>query len=381
MNDMLKLRNEIDEVDKKLKELFEYRMDLVLKIAEYKKKNGIPVYDPAREEEKLSQLKNSLADKKNADAVVELFSQIMAISRRAQYAAINSADDLGFTAVDEFEAGGDTVIAYYGETGSFLEQAMLEDFDGKGKGIPMGTFEEVMEALKNNKADYGVLPIENSSTGTLSDIFDLLAEYDNYIIGEHVVAINHILWGLPDAELSDIKRVYSHRQGLLQCSNFLKKYPHWELVEGGSTAGAAKKVSMENDITQAAIASRRAGETYGLKILKPSIHNEEHNQTRFIIISNKRNYIRNAKRISICFVLPHKSGALYHMLSHFIHNNINLTKIESRPIKGQAFRYRFFIDFEGSLEDLEVKNALLSIKKEALEMKILGSYVPVPNSN
>ena len=213
MNDMLKLRNEIDEVDKKLKELFEYRMDLVLKIAEYKKKNGIPVYDPAREEEKLSQLKNSLADKKNADAVVELFSQIMAISRRAQYAAINSADDLGFTAVDEFEAGDDTVIAYYGETGSFTEQAMLEYFDGKGKGIPMGTFEEVMEALKNNKADYGVLPIENSSTGTLSDIFDLLAEYDNYIIGEHVVAINHILWGLPDAELSDIKRVYSHRQG------------------------------------------------------------------------------------------------------------------------------------------------------------------------
>jgi len=377
MDEILKIRKEIDEVDNKLLKLFEYRMDLVMQVAEHKKKNGLAVYDPSREEEKLNHLKNSVINKKNEDAVLELFSQIMAISRRAQYAAITAPDDLGFTAADDFEAGQDTVIAYYGETGSYTEQAMLEYFSGKGKGIPMGTFEEVMEALKENKADYGVLPIENSSTGTLSDIFDLLAEYDNYIIGEHVVAIDHILWGLPRAELSDIKRVYSHRQGFLQCSNFLKGHPGWELVEGGSTAGAAKKVSMDNDITQAAIASRRAGETYGLKILKSSIHNEEHNQTRFIIISNKRKYKREAKRISICFVLPHRSGALYHMLSHFIHNNINLTKIESRPIKGQAFRYRFFIDFEGSLEDTEVKNALFSIKKEALEMKILGSYVPV----
>ena len=377
MDEILKIRKEIDEVDDKLLELFEYRMELVSKVAEFKKNNGLPVYDPAREEEKLNLLRQSVKDKKNQDAVTELFSQIMAISRRAQYAALNTTDDLGFSAVDEFEAGQDTVIAYYGETGSFTEQAMLEYFNGKGKGIPMGTFEEVMEALKENKADYGVLPIENSSTGTLSDIFDLLAEYDNYIIGEHVVAIDHNLWGLPESEITDIKRVYSHRQGFLQCSDFLKQHPHWELVEGGSTAGAAKKVSVDKDKTQAAIASRRAGETYGLKILKPSIHNEEHNRTRFIIITNKRKYNRQARRISICFVLPHKSGALYHMLAHFIHNNINLTKIESRPIKGQAFRYRFFIDFEGSLEDVEVKNALFSIKKEALEMKILRSYVPV----
>jgi len=377
MDDIQRFRKEIDEVDDKLLKLFEYRMDLVLKIAEYKQNKGIPVYDPAREEEKLNHLKKSLNNRNYEDAVTELFSQIMAISRRAQYTYVNTADDLEFTAVDDFEAGQDTVIAYYGEKGSYTEQAMLEYFNGRGKGIPMGTFEEVMEALKENRADYGVLPIENSSTGTLSDIFDLLAEYDNYIIGEHVVAVDHNLWGLPEAEFSDIKRVYSHRQGFLQCSDFLKHYPHLELVEGGSTAAAAKKVSMDKDITQAAIASRRAGETYGLKILKASIHNEKHNRTRFIIISNKKKYDRKAKRVSICFALPHKSGALYHMLSHFIHNNINLTKIESRPIKGQAFRYRFFIDFEGSLEDVEVKNALFSIKKEALEMKILGSYVPV----
>lgn len=377
MNDLIKIRKEIDEVDNKLLELFEYRMELSLKVANYKKKNGLPIYDPIREEEKLNFLKKSALNQKNEDAIGELFSQVMAISRRAQYMALNTIDDLGFIAVDEFAAGQETKIAYYGEIGSYTQQAMLEYFNSRGIGIPMRTFEEVMEALNEDKADYGVLPIENSSTGTLSDIFDLLAEHDNYIIGEHVVAIDHNLWGLPDADFSDIKRVYSHRQGLMQCSNFLKQHPNLELIEGGSTAGSAKKIRTDNDITQAAIASPRAGETYGLKLLKASIHNEEHNQTRFIIISNKRRYHKEAKRISICFVLPHRSGALYHMLSHFIHNNINLTKIESRPIKGKAFRYRFFADFEGSLEDVEVKNALHSIKKEALEMKILGSYVPV----
>lgn len=377
MTDLLSIRKEIDEVDKKLLELFEHRMDLALQVAEYKKNNGLPVYDPIREEEKLNNLKNSVINKENTDAIIELFSQIMAISRRAQYSALNYTDDLGFTAVDKFEAGKDTKIAYYGESGSYTEQAMLEYFKGLGSGIPMGTFEEVMNALKKDEADYGVLPIENSSTGTLSDIYDLLAEYDNYIIGEHVVPIDHNLWGLPQADFSDIKRVYSHRQGFLQCSDFLKQYPYLELVEGGSTSASAKKISMDNDITQAAIASRRAGETYGLKLLKASIHNEDHNRTRFIIISNKRRYIKEAKCISICFTLPHKSGALYHMLSHFIHNNINLTRIESRPIKGKAFRYRFFTDFEGSLNDSGVKNALYSIRKEALEMKILGSYVAV----
>lgn len=377
MADLFEIRKDIDEVDKKLLELFEYRMNLSLKVAEYKKSKGLAVYDPNREEEKLNSLRKMVKNEENADAIADLFSQIMSISRRAQYKALKAINDLGFTSVDSFEAEDDSKIAYYGEMGSYTEQAMQEYFKGQGIGMPMGTFEEVMEALKDERADYGVLPIENSSTGTLSDIFDLLAEYDNYIIGEHVIAIDHNLWGLPQAELSGIKKIYSHPQGFLQCSNFLKSNPGFELIEGGSTAGSARKVSVDKDISQAAIASKRAGEAYGLKLLQASIHNEENNQTRFIIISNKRRYIKEAKRISICFVLPHKSGALYHMLSHFIHNNINLTRIESRPIKGKAFRYRFFADFEGSLEDVEVKNALFSAKEEALELKILGSYISV----
>lgn len=377
MADLLETRKEIDSVDSKLLELFEYRMGLSLEVAEYKKGIGMPVYDSTREKEKLEQVREMAKSQDNREYIVDLFTQIMSISRRAQYGALKDFDDSGFISVSEFVAEPMTKIAYYGERGSYTEQAMLEYFKGQGRGIAIGTFEEVMEALKKEEADYGVLPIENSSTGTLSDIFDLLSEYDNYIIGEHVVAIDHCLWGLANVEMSEIKRVYSHGQGLLQCSNFLKQYPHMELVEGGSTASSARRVLEEEDISQAAIASKRAGEAYGLKLLKPSIHNEEHNQTRFIVISNKRNYLETAKRISLCFVLPHRSGALYHILSHFIYNNINLSRIESRPIRGKAFTYRFFVDIEGSLENDEVRNTLYSIKEEALELKILGSYLPV----
>ena len=376
MADLQNIREEIDKVDNKLLELFEHRMELSHRVAEYKKLKKMPVYDPVREREKIDKLIESIKEPQNAVAVSDLFSQIMAISRRTQHSLLNAYNDLGFTAVDKFEAGDETRIAYYGEKGSYTEQAMLKYFNGQGNGISMGTFEEVMEALET-KVDYGVLPIENSSTGTLSDIFDLLAEYDNYIIGEQVITIDHCLWGPPGSDISEIKKIYSHRQGLLQCSNFLKLYPQVELIEGGSTARSARRVLEDKDKTQAAIASQRAGQEYGLKLLQASIHNEDNNQTRFIIISNKKNHIRSARRISICFTLPHRSGALYHILSNFIYNNINLTRIESRPIRDKAFEYRFFADFEGGLEDASVKNALYSISEEALELKILGSYIPV----
>ena len=377
MGDLQKIRKDIDKVDNKILELFEYRMELSNKVADYKKAKNLPVYDPDREEEKLANLKKLAKNHMNADAVSDLFSQIMAISRQVQYSQMEDFEDLGFVAVNEFLAGEDTRIAYYGETGSYTEQAMKEYFNGQGIGISMDTFEEVMKALENGHADYGVLPIENSSTGTLSDIFDLLAEHDNYIIGEHVIAIDHNLWGLNEAQLGDIKKIYSHRQGLLQCSEFLKLQPGIETIEGRSTAASARKVWSDKDISQAAIASKNAGETYGLKLLKSSIHNDENNQTRFIIISKNRLYLMKSKRISVCFTLPHRSGALYNILSHFIHNNINMTRIESRPIKGKAFRYRFFVDFEGDLKDVDVKSAIYAINQEADELKILGSYIPV----
>lgn len=377
MIDLQDSRRKIDEVDRRILELFEKRMQLTMDVAEYKRSTGMPVFDSSREEEKIASLTALTKNEFNQSAVADLFTQIMSMSRRLQYTLLDHSFHLGLQAVDHFEADVDTMVAYYGETGSYTEQAMQEYFKTEVTGIPMGTFGEVMQAIKEGKAEYGVLPIENSSTGTLSDIYDLLAEYDNLIIGEHVVKIEHNLWGLPGAEISGIRKVYSHRQGLLQCSGFLKQHEQMKPIEGGSTASCARRILEEKDITQAAIASRRAGEHVGLRLLQGSIHNDETNSTRFIIITNEKVYYKGAKRTSICFELPHKSGALYHMLSHLIYNNINMTRIESRPIPGKAFQYRFFVDIEGNLEQPSVKNALHCISEEAIEMKILGSFLPV----
>lgn len=377
MIDLLESRKKIDEVDRKIVELFEERMELAMDIAAYKQSVGKPIFDAAREEEKLAALTALTENEFNQRAIGDLFKQIMSLSRRLQYTLLDNLQSLGLTQVASITADRDTKVAFFGEKGSYTEQAMLDYFRTEVSSMPMETFGEVMQAIKEGKADYGVLPIENSSTGTLADIFDLLSEYDNFIIGEQHVKIEHNLWGLPGAELSGIRRVYSHRQGLLQCSEFLKQHPEIKQIDGGSTSGSARLVLEDNDPVQAAIASKRAGEVHGLQLLQASIHNEDDNTTRFIIISNKKIYLKGSERTSICFELPHKSGSLYHMLSHFIYNNINMTKIESRPITGKAFAYRFFVDIEGGLDTPAVKNALHCIKEEAIEMKILGCYVPV----
>jgi chorismate mutase/prephenate dehydratase len=376
MIDLQDSRKKIDEVDRKLVELFEYRMQLTMDVAEYKRSVGKPIYDPVREEEKLAAVQLLAGNEFNKKAVSDLFFQIMSMSRKLQYMLLDNSESLGFEPVNHISCPKGTKVVYFGEKGSYTEQAMLEYFNMEAEGIAKETFAQVMKAVRDKEADYGVLPIENSSTGTLSDIFDLLAEYDNYIIGEHLIKIEHNLWGLKDAKLSDITKVYSHRQGLLQCSEFLKQNSRMEQLDGVSTSGSAKRILEDADVTQAAIASKRAGQCYGLKLLKESIHNEEHNSTKFIIISNKKIYDKNAQRVSICFALPHKSGSLYHMLSHFIYNNINMTRIESRPIAGKAFEYRFFIDIEGNPDMPQIKNALHCIRDEAIDMKILGSYAP-----
>ena len=376
MIDLQESRKKIDEVDKKIVELFEIRMQLAKDIAEYKISVGKPIYDAAREEEKLTSLTALTDNEFNKRAIADLFKQIMSLSRRLQYMHTDDKSNMFLKQVENINITKDTKVAFFGETGSYTEQAMLEYFKSEVSGIAMGSFEDVMRAVKEGDASYGVLPIENSSTGTLSDIFDLLAKYDNIIIGEQLIKIEHNLWGLPDAELSDIKVIHSHKQGLLQCSDFLKQSPEIKQLESGSTAGCARLVLEKQDISHAAIASKRAGEVYGLKLLKEAIHNEDHNTTRFIIITGEKIFIRGAQRTSICFELPHKSGSLYHMLSHFIYNNINMTRIESRPINGKAFAYRFFVDIVGALDKAEVKNALHCIEEEALNMKILGCFAP-----
>ncbi len=375
--DLLESRKKIDEVDKQIVELFETRMKLAMDIADYKRSVGKPIFDAAREEEKIASL-TALADNEfNKRAVEDLFKQIMSLSRRLQYNLLNNTESLGAQKVDSIITTNHTKVAFFGEQGSYTEQAMLEYFNSSAIGISKKTFGEVMQCVKDGEVEYGVLPIENSSTGSISDIFDLLAEYDNFIVGEHVVKIEHYLWGLPGATVSDILKVYSHPQPLLQCSEFLKNYPHVQKIEWGSTSESARKVLEERDITQAAIASKRAGESLGLVALQTDINNEDGNSTRFIIISRNKMFLKEADRTSLCFEVMHKSGALYHTLFHFIYNNVNMSKIESRPIPGKAFAYRIFIDIEGNLDSPAIKNAIHCIMEEAVELTILGCYIPV----
>ncbi len=376
MIDLSESRKEIDDIDRQLAALFEKRMKVSGDVAEYKRSTGMPVLDKGREKAKLETLKAMASDDFNRHGIEELFIQIMSMSRKLQYAKLHSSLGETFRRVDSLDKQN-AAISFFGEKGSYSEQAMKEYFGEGAVGEPSASFREVMARVKEGRADYGVLPIENTTTGGIADIYDLLTEYNHYIVGEHVVKIEHCLLGLPGASLSSIRTVYSHAQGIMQCGTFLRKYPDMSTVEAMSTSGCAKKVRDDADPTQAAIAGKRAGRMYGLIPLAEGIQDNDKNSTRFIIISNHRQYTGDANKVSISFTLPHESGTLYNMLSHIIYNNLNMTKIESRPLAGRPFEYRFFVDFEGNLDDAGVMNALNGIRAEALEFQIFGNYKTV----
>ena len=236
------------------------------------------------------------------------------------------------------------------------------------------TFRDAMEAIEEGAADYAVLPIENSSAGAVNEMYDLLDEFENYIVAETIISITNTLSGLPGADISDIQRVYSKAEALMQTSRFLDEQAHWQQISVVNTAVAAKKILEDQDKTQAAVCSAYAAKVYGLSVLVDEINNEPNNSTRFIVVTNQKIFLKEADKISICFELPHESGSLYRILSHFIYNDLSMTKIESRPIEGRNWEYRFFVDFEGNMAEPAVKNAIRGLREEARNLKILGNY-------
>ena len=376
MVDLKELRDEIDVIDRQMVDLFEQRMELCQQVAEYKINTGKKVFDRSRETAKLDTLKGLTHNEFNRHGVEELFQQIMAMSRKLQYQLLAQNGVVGrlpFIAVDEIERSKVRVV-FQGVEGAYSQAAMKHFFTGEITSFHVEQWRDAMEAIAEGSADFAVLPIENSTAGSVNDMYDLLVEFENYIVGEQIIRCEHRLLGLPGTELSDIRRVYSHPQGLSQCKPFLEEHRDWKQIPMENTAVAAKRVAEDGDKSQAAIASAFAGERFGLQVLADRIYVNEANSTRFIIVTNQRVFRKDADKISICFELPHTSGSLYNMLSHFIYNNINMTKIESRPITGRNWEYRFFIDFEGNLNDSSVKNALRGIREEARNMKILGNY-------
>ena len=373
--ELSELREQIDEVDAKIVALYEKRMDISRQVAEYKIGTGKKVFDRVREKKKLEKVRSLAGNEFNKTGVEELFEQIMSMSRKLQYQLLTEAGSMGrlpFIRVDSLALDQARVV-FQGAEGAFSQAAMHQYF---GKGINsfhVDTFRDAFVAIEEGSADFAVLPIENSTAGIVNEIYDLLVEYENYIVGEQIIRIEHCLLGLPGTKMDEIGTVYSHPQSLMQSARFLSEH-NWRQVSLPNNAFAARKVAEEGDRSQAAIAGEYAGEVYGLEVLKKPVNWSDTNSTRFIIITNQKIFRKDAKKVSICFEVPNESGSLYNMLSHFIYNHLNMTKIESRPLEGRNWEYRFFIDFDGNLEDSAVKNALRGLREEARNMRVLGNY-------
>ncbi|HIS62269.1 MAG TPA: prephenate dehydratase [Candidatus Scybalomonas excrementigallinarum] len=377
MIELSETRKKIDAVDRQIVALFEERMRLGSDVAEYKRAVGKPILDKEREAEKIRTMQELATTDFNKKAVAELFHQLMSLSRKYQYTLIGeekSDIEKQFEMVEQLPMEEKMNIVYQGVQGAYSEQCVCQYFGENVTRFHVEQFKDVMEVLERGEATYGVLPIENSFAGTVSGIYDLLTQYEDLcIVGEEIVKVEHALLGSEDATCDTIQDVYSHPQGIMQSQAYLEKHG-FQAHEVSNTAKAAKMVASFHDKTKGAIASEKAGELYGLKIIEKSINTERENSTRFIILRKGRMYRKDAKKITISFSLPHETGSLYEILSNVIHNDLNMTRIESRPLENHPWKYRFFVDFVGNLMEPAVKNACTAIDKEAIDFKVLGNY-------
>ncbi len=353
------LREEIDQIDQQLIALFLKRIDLVESIGQYKKENQIPVLDNGRELIIKQRIEKSLENNDYQDYFQDQTQNIMSICRGIQNR--KNTDNL-------------PKVAYQGTEGSYSEEASINYFDEGCNRSSYPTFEAVFSAVTSGEMEYGVVPIENSSTGGIRDVYDLLLKYDLNIVGEYSLKINHHLIGIPGASIDNIREVYSHPQGIAQCSQYLSYHPDWKKISYLNTASSVKHVGKMKDDRLAAIGSSRAAEIYELEILKSGIQDNDTNTTRFIVLKRDDKIDHKADKISLVFSTSHTAGSLFNVLAIFAEKNINLLKIESRPIKHQPGQYTFYVDIDGNREMPNVKEALEEINSRQVFFRILGSY-------
>lgn len=376
MSDIDDYRNRIDEIDKEITKLFEERMDTVINIANYKKDRNLPIFNRDREDEVIEKNVGYLKNSDYAEETRKFFISLMEVSRELQSRKMLEAEEALEKKVDlsEIKNTKQGKIGFYGALGSFCEEAMLKYFGTVENAKACDEFEDVFLAVKNDEVDYGVVPIENSSTGAISQVYDLIYKYGFYIVGEECIKINQNLIGVKGTTLDTIKEIYSHPQPIQQSTEFLKNYSDWKLIPFHSTSVSAKLISDLKDTSKAAIASNRAASMYGLDIIEENINNQSDNSTRFIIISKKLETDSSCNKVSVVFSLEHKAGTLYKLLRHFAENSINMMKIESRPMEKGAWKYFLYIDFEGNIESEKVKKALNLIEQSSAYFKLIGGY-------
>lgn len=376
MTELEELRVKLSDVDDQIVKLYEERMNICEEIGMNKIRNGYKIFDRQRERNKITEVMNKVTSEFNKKGIGEVYKQFLAISRKLQYQQLVDAGALGrlpFIEIDSLDKENARIV-FQGTEGAY-SQAAMEHYFGKGcNNYHVHTFREAMEAIEEGAADYAVLPIENSTAGAVNEIYDLLVEFENYIVGETIIPIKNTLSGLPGTNISEIERVYSKAEALMQASRFLDQHADWQQISVANTALAAKKILEDQDKRHAAVCSAYAASVYGLSVLAEDINDEKNNSTRFIVITNQKVFLKGAKKISICFEIPHEKCSLYHLLSHFVYNDLNMTKIESRPMEGKSWEYRFFIDFDGNLTEPGVKNAIRGLREESRNLRILGNY-------
>lgn len=380
MNELEQMREEIDGIDHQIVELFSRRMDVTQRVGQYKQKIHMPVLDRSREKEVLAGKAALVDDPKLKTGVTLLYETVMGISRRQQRQIVREgAEEPNFARFQRAydhrrEPVRNPRVVYQGVPGAFSEEAARNFFGPELEPVGLDQFEDVFLAIKNGEADYGVVPIENNSTGAIRQIYDLLSQYEFYLVGETTVRVEHCLMVPKGASMDTIRHVYSHEQGLFQSEKFLNQHPEWHRTPLEDTAGSAMYVAGTGDITKAAICSARAAEIYGLDILARGVNYSSINTTRFVVVSPRMELRPGADKISTVVTTPHESGCLHEILTIFTVNGLNMVKLESRPIPGHSWQYMFFIEFTGSLLAPEMDGVLHELAQTAEDFRVLGNF-------
>ncbi len=369
-------RKQIDEIDSELAALMAKRMEVSAGIAEYKKKNAIPVLDRARERDKLAKIV-SAADGKYASYLRSLYSLIFELSRTEQNRVISAASPVRELIADAIKNTDgvfpDTaVVACQGVEGAFSQQA-CEKLFSVPKIMFTESFDGAFSAIKNGLCRYAVLPIENNTAGSVNKVYDLMMKHDFYIVKSTRLKVEHELLAKPGTRLEDIKEVYSHEQALSQCSEFIKKNA-LKAVPCSNTAMAAKLVAESDRADIAAISSRNCAELYGLDILHSAVQDNGGNFTRFICVSKQPEIYPGANKTSIMLVTSNKPGALYNVMSHINACGINITKLESRPIPERDFEFMFYFDLEAPVTTEIFSRLMAELEASCEGFRYLGSY-------
>ena len=374
------LRNEIDKIDDSLVQLFTQRMDIAAQIADYKKENNMPILVPAREREKLQ----DVAEKAGSDMsnyTRALYSMLFELSRSYQSKRNAITTPLYHEIMDSIENTPKLfpqapMVACQGVEGAYSQIACEKIFKNPFI-MYFKNFDAVFNAIEQGLCQYGILPIENSTAGSVKTVYDLMIKHNFSIIRTFRLKVDHNLLVNPGAKLSDIKEIYSHEQAINQCRTYLSSLSGIKVIPVENTAVAAQMVAQSGRKDVAALSSRNCAELYGLECIAASVQDKGNNRTRFICISKKLEIYPGSDKTSIMMVLSHKPGALYKVLARLYVLGINVTKLESRPIPDRDFEFMFYFDLETSIYSEEFAQLMCELDELCEEFKYLGSYCEV----